>query len=130
MAEVIYPELSYQIIGALFDAYNEIGPSHHEKYCQRAVASMLTQRRLPFVEQWPVDLVVNGQVIGKYFLDFLVDGKVIVELKVGDRFRKSDFLQAQAYLRATRIQLAILARFGRERLISQRVLNLPDYQRS
>ncbi|MFQ6049535.1 MAG: GxxExxY protein [Candidatus Paceibacterales bacterium] len=36
--DLIYPELSYQIIGILFEVYNQLGPGHHEKHYHKAIA--------------------------------------------------------------------------------------------
>ncbi len=121
---LIHEDVSYQIIGALFDAYNTIGPSHKELYCQRAVAKMFDKRDLEYQEQVVVPLEIEGERIGNYRLDFLVSGIVVVELKVGRRFRKQDFIQANAYLRSMKKQLAILALFGPRDLLYKRVVNI------
>lgn len=39
--DILYPDLSYKIMGCAFDVYNEIGPGYHEKYYQRALAEAL-----------------------------------------------------------------------------------------
>ena len=42
--DLVYPELSYKIVGVLFEVYNEIGPGHHEKYYQKAIALGLKKK--------------------------------------------------------------------------------------
>ncbi len=121
--DLLYPELSYQIIGSAFDVYNEIGSGHHEKYYQRALAEALTRRKLPFAEQVSFPLKYNGKVIGRKVLDFVVDDKVVVEIKKGDRFSKSHIDQVLEYLKTNNFRLAILINFGNSGVTFKRIVN-------
>ena len=122
--DVVYPELSYQIVGALFDVSNEIGSGHLERVYQRAVAKALQQRNLSFVEQIPFDICFNGEKVGDYILDFLIEGKVILELKQGDRFKRANLDQVVAYLKATHCRLALLANFTSQGVKYRRLVNI------
>ena len=123
MAELVYPELSYKIIGILFGVHSQLGGKYQEKYYQRAVEVSLKEAKLSFKKEITVDLSFNGQRIGKYFLDFLIDGKVVLELKATPRFNRDDFRQVIAYLRAKKLKLGILANFRGDKLIYKRILN-------
>lgn len=68
--DLVYPDLSYQIIGILFESYNKLGSGHHEKYYQRAVAIGLTQSRLSFQQQVYLPIMFEGEKVGSYFLIF------------------------------------------------------------
>lgn len=81
MPEILYKELSYQIIAALYDAFKTLGSSYKEKYCQKAVEQYLIKRSIPYSKELPVDLVVEGKFIGQHFLDFLIENKVVLEIK-------------------------------------------------
>ena len=120
--KLILPELSYQIVGACFDAHNEIGGGQREKYYQKAVAIHLGKRGIRFQEQVHVPLVCDGSVIGRYILDFLVNGQIVLELKAGSHFRKSDFDQVTQYLIQRNLPLGILARFDTDTVVTRRVL--------
>ncbi|KKR59777.1 MAG: hypothetical protein UT99_C0024G0001, partial [Candidatus Curtissbacteria bacterium GW2011_GWA2_40_31] len=61
--------------------------------------------------------------IGKYFLDFLIEDKVILELKATPRFNREDFRQVSAYLKAKDLKLGILANFRGDKLVYKRILN-------
>ncbi len=122
--DVIYPELSYQIIGILFSVFNSLGYGYKEKYYQSAIANELETAKLPFKEQVPFAVKFRGKIIGRHFLDFLIYGKVILEIKQGDRFSRSDITQVTGYLRTTGLRLAILARFSRKGLIFKRIVNI------
>ena len=122
--DVIYPELSYQIIGILFSVFNSLGYGYKEKYYQIAIANELETAKLPFKEQVPFAVKFHRKIIGRHFLDFLIYGKVILEIKQGDRFSRSDITQVTGYLRTTGLRLAILARFSRKGLIFKRIVNI------
>jgi GxxExxY protein len=122
--EVIYKELSYKIVGILFDVYNQLGPGHSEKTHERAVANGLNQKLLNFRRQVQADLIYNNEYIGKFFLDFLIENKIILELKIGRKFSKLSFNQVFNYLKATQLKLAILATFAFSGVKFIRLLNI------
>lgn len=124
MTKLVHDELSYQIIGSCFEVHNEIGGGHRESFYQKGLAAVLRQREIPFQEQVHVDLVVAGEKVGKYFLDFLVDKRVIIEIKSSKFFRQSDFRQATAYLQALKLELALLVAFTPTGVRYKRVVNL------
>jgi GxxExxY protein len=70
--DLLFPELSFEIVGALFDVYKQLGGGHNEKYYQKAVAIGLEDRNIQFEEQRYVPLTFNEQLVGKYFLDFIL----------------------------------------------------------
>lgn len=122
-AKVIFPELSYKIVGILFEVHTQLGNRYQEKYYQRAVEVKLKNKRIDYKREIAVDLTIDGERIGKYFLDFLIDDKIIVELKVKSALVKNDFRQISAYLKSSNLKLGILANFYGNRLEYKRVLN-------
>lgn len=123
LTKIIYPELSYEIIGLLFKVHNELGNRYQEKYYQRAVEVKLKIKRIPYEKEIIVDLKIDNEKIGKYFLDFLIDKKIILELKAKPILTKNDYRQVKAYLRSTNLKLGILVNFYPESLQYERVLN-------
>ncbi|MEI6511460.1 MAG: GxxExxY protein [Candidatus Uhrbacteria bacterium] len=119
---LVLPELSYQIVGACFDAHNEIGGGQREKYYQKAVAVHLRKKGIRFREQLHAPLICDGQTIGRYILDFLVNEQIVLELKAGRSFRKADFDQVVQYLVQKKLPLGILVRFDVDSVIYRRVL--------
>jgi len=73
--------LSYEIVGCAFEVYNELGPGHSERTYQKAMAVMLKKRNLNFIEQLHAPVSFKDEKLNGRFMDFLVEEKVIVELK-------------------------------------------------
>ena len=121
--QVIYPELSYQIVGILYEVYNELGYGYREKHYERAIAQSLARQRLPFKRQLVYRIMFKGECVGRYFLDFLIDDKIILELKCGNYFSRQNMWQVRAYLFVSKKQLAILANFTAEGVRYKRVVN-------
>ncbi|MBU1163991.1 GxxExxY protein [Patescibacteria group bacterium] len=122
--ELIYPKLSYAIVGILFDVYNTLGPGYHEKNYQNAIKEELIRNKISFQEQVYIPIKFKGDKIGNYYLDFLIDNRIILELKRGERYYKKDFNQVYAYLQATDLKLGILAIFASKNLYFKRILNI------
>lgn len=121
--KVILPELSYTVMGILFKVHNELGPALLEKYYQRAVEKELESEKISFLREVPIALEYRGKNIGRYFLDFVVEGKVILELKANKYTDPKFFKQVLSYLKKTKLPLAILVNFRRERLEYRRIIN-------
>ena len=121
--DLVYPELSYKIVGCAFDVYNSLGGGHHEKYYQRALAGAFKERGLKSVEQVYYPLKFNEIVVGKNFLDFLVDDRLIVEIKKGNNFSKRHIDKVLEYLKISKIKLAILINFGLNEVSFKRIVN-------
>ena len=123
-SELIYPELSYSIIGALFAVDNKIGYRHKEAVYQKALANEFAKRNIVYAEQEYSPINYDGKNIGKYFFDFLVDGKIVVELKTREYFLRKDIQQIYSYLKNENLQLGILAHFTRSGIRHKRIVNI------
>ncbi len=123
ISDVVYPELSYKIMGVLFDVHNNLGSSFQEKYYQKAIAEKLKQAGIPFVKEFPITLNIDGLNLGRYFIDFVVDNKIALEVKRIDYFTKKEWHQVTAYLSAGKLKLGILVNFSKPSLIYKRILN-------
>jgi len=124
--DLVYPELSYKIVGCAFEVFNELGFGHAEKYYQKAMAIALKNADLNFKEQFYAPLKFQGELVGKLYLDFLVEDKVIIELKKSDRFSKSNIDQVNQYLLSSKLQLALLINFSSKGIISKRLVNIEE----
>lgn len=121
--KVIYKELSYQIVGILFEVYNDLGYGYQEKYYERAIDKYLIAAELKFRRQASYKIAAKGEVIGRYYIDFIVEDKIVLEIKKGSYFSKRNIEQVAGYLAATGMKLAILANFTPNGVKFFRVLN-------
>lgn len=123
VVKIVEADLSYKIVGVLFSVHSELGNRYQEKYYQRAVEEGLNQIGVEFKKELAVGLEFSGKKIGKYFLDFLVEDKIVLELKAVPRLLPKDFKQVLAYLVANNLELGLLANFRTPSLTCKRILN-------
>jgi len=122
--KLLYPELSYRVVGILFDVYNELGYGYQEKYYERAIETELKSKGINYKKQLYVPLEFKNQKIGNYFLDFLIEDKIVLELKKGDRFSKKNIDQVYGYLKVKNLKLGIIAQFSSTDLKFKRIVNI------
>lgn len=84
---------------------------------------MLRKKGLKVKTQHPITVHFEGEIVGQYYADMLIEDKVILELKVAERISKAHMVQALNYLKGTRLKLAIIINFGPKGLDSHRVVN-------
>ena len=113
---LVYEELSYQIRGALYEVYNALGTGFREETYKLAVAAELEQRHISVAREVVFEITYKGKVIDLYRADIVVDGKVILELKVVDELHPRHSAQLLSYLKASGLQLGLLVNFGKERV--------------
>lgn len=125
MANIIYKEESYKLMRVLFDVYNTLGPSYEEKHYHRALEVRFKNNNIPFIHEYEIDLPYENGSLGKFFADFLVLGKIILEIKKSKFITNDDRRQIYRYLKATNAKLGIVANFGRKNKLQYvRIINL------
>jgi len=122
--KLVYPELSYEVVGILYDVFNELKSGHKEIYYQNAIAVGLRRSNINFKEQVYSPITFKDELVGKYFFDFLIEDKIILEIKAGDKFSRKNIEQTYSYLRASDLNLGILANFTGSGVKFKRILNI------
>lgn len=122
--DLVYPELSYQLVGCAYEVFNELGFGFHEKYYQRAYAIALKNKNILFTEQLYHKLEFQDKLIGKAFFDFFVEEKVVMELKKDNRFSKQHVDQVLEYIKRKDLKLALLFNFTRNGVVYKRFINV------
>lgn len=122
--DLVYPDLCYQIIGILFNVGIEVGFGHKESFYQKAVVKGLENNGLNFKEQLPVKLFYKDKFIGIYYFDFLIEDKIVLEIKTKTYFSKKDIEQLYSYLKAKGLKLGILAHFTPSGVKFKRIVNI------
>jgi len=121
---LVYPQLCYKIVGILYNVFNEVGPGHKEVYYQNALRIAFKNAKVKFREQVYVPLKYQDEKIGRYFLDFLIEDKLLLEIKKDTIFRQSNIKQVYSYLKAKDLKLGIIANFTRDGVKFKRIVNL------
>jgi GxxExxY protein len=123
-SDLLYPELSYKIMGVLFEVYNELGHGLSEQTYQKAVSVGFKNLSMKFQEQVYAPISFQGQKIASHYFDFLVEELIVLEIKKGDRFAKAHITQVYEYLRNKKLKLGILAYFAPKKVHYKRIVNL------
>jgi len=119
---IIYRDLSYQIMGAIFEVHKGLGPGFLESVYHKALVEEFSRRGMKVETQKTIDLVYKDKKIGVHRLDLVVDDKVVVELKTVERFPIHHKAQLTSYLKASGYKLGILVNFSKSKVEYQRVL--------
>ena len=126
-------EVTDAIIGAAIDVHRELGPGFLESIYEQALAVEFALRGIPFIRQHPVPLFYRDHQIGEHRLDFLVDGKIIVELKAIEKLENVHFAIVRSYLKATGVSDGLILNFSTmpltvKRVRRERTFDPPDLQ--
>lgn len=120
---IIHKDLSYKIVGVLFDVYNDLGYGYQEKIYERAIAVCFDKLNISYARQKSFLITFKEEIIGRYYLDFLVENRIVLELKRGSYFSRRNIGQIKGYLKVTGLKLAILAQFTPNGVKTFRALN-------
>ncbi|MEN7974017.1 MAG: GxxExxY protein [Verrucomicrobiota bacterium] len=120
--ELIYPELSYSIIGSAMEVHNGLGPGWDEWDYHRAMIEALSSSGHEVLSHNRKALGHRGEVVDHFELDLLVDDLIILELKhIKSAFHPEHYTQIINYLKRWEKRLGILINFGLERLANKRI---------
>ena len=114
--------LTHRIIGAAFRVSSVLGTGFLEKVYENSLSHELRIRGLSVEQQHPVLVRYDGEVVGNYIADILVQGNVVVEIKAVARLERAHLSQCSNYLRATGLRICLLLNFGRPALELKRVV--------
>ncbi len=114
-------ELTEKVIGIAIAVHRELGPGFLETIYEAAMAIALTEAGMAFERQVAVPILYHGQRVGEHRLDLLVEKELVVELKARAAFEDVHFAITRSYLRATKLQRALLLNFAAPTLQVKRV---------
>jgi len=105
-------ELAHAVIGAAIEVHRLLGPGYLESVYEQALAVELGLRDIAFEKQKPMRILYKGVDVGEGRLDFLVNARLIVELKAVDSLAAIHQAQVLSYLKSTQLQLGLLINFN------------------
>ena len=112
MVEYKHKELTHNIINAAHTVHNTLGYGFLEKVYHKSLFIELNKRGCNVEYEKSVQVCYEGQVVGDYSLDLLVENKVIVEIKAVDRYTSAFEAQLLNYLKATGLEVGLIINFG------------------
>jgi len=107
-----YIKLTEKIIEIFYKVYNRLGYGFLEKVYENAMMIELNKDGINAISQSPIKVLYEGEIIGEYYADIIVDSKVIVEIKASKRLVEENEAQLLNYLRATDVEIGLLLNFG------------------
>lgn len=124
MTELIYSDLTYEVRGAIFEVYNQLHDlGLSEEGWENALEIALQDHGLHVQRQTEYELRYEGYRIGRFFVDVLVDEKLLLEIKAEPKLLPIDEAQVITYLRVTGLKLGMLVNFGGRELKIKRIPN-------
>ncbi len=115
--------LSEQVIGSAYAVSNGPGCGFLEKVYENALAYELRKAGLKVQQQWPIRIHHDGELVGEYAADLLVEDCILVEFKAVREFDDVHLAQCLNYLSATGLSLCLLLNFGKPGVHVKRIVN-------
>ena len=123
MADIILKEESYKIIGLCMEVHNQLGVGFKEIIYKDALEIEFKSNKIPFTREKQFKIEYKGIVLPRrYPADFIIYDKIILEVKATSLIIESFVAQTINYLKASGLQLGIIANFGEKSFTSKRVV--------
>ncbi len=121
--KIFYKNESYKIIGICLEVYNILGKGHSEVVYKDALEYEFQQNNIPFSREKQYKIQYKDIILRhRYFADFVVWDKIILEVKAIEGLTNSNIKQILNYLAASGLKLGLLINFGEDSLIYKRVV--------
>ncbi|MBT6690676.1 GxxExxY protein [archaeon] len=114
-------ELTEEIIRIFYKVYNTLGYGFLERVYENALKIEFRKAGIDFENQVPVQVFYEEEIVGDYVADFIIDGRVVVEVKAHLGLGVSDESQLLNYLRCTGKDVGLLLNFGKEAEVKRKV---------
>ncbi len=111
---MLYEDKTKKIIQAFYKVYNKLGYGFLESVYQKALLIELRKMGFYCQEEAKIEVFYDGEVVGNYRADIIIDECIIIENKAAEALAKDNEYQLINYLKATKIEVGLLLNFGKK----------------
>ena len=123
MDKVIYPELSYKVCGLCFKVHNNLGQFRSEKSYADALENLLKLEGIEYKREFALGSSFEGEDDRRNIPDFIIEDKIILDLKAKRIVTKEDYYQMKRYLTVSNKKLGLIVNFRQKYINPKRILN-------
>jgi GxxExxY protein len=120
--DILYKDLSYTIIGTAMEVHRKLGCALPEQIYNKALALEFTKLGIPCDRERYYKVAYDQEMLGKFFVDLLIDNKIILELKSDERITLNHESQLFTYLHISGIRVGYVLNFGVRKLQFKRLI--------
>lgn len=121
MTPYLHSEITEKVLKCFYKVHSTLGFGFLEKVYENALLIELRKAGLMVSKQYPIKVNYEGNIIGEYFADIIVEGVVILELKAAECIIEEHELQLINYLKATEIEIGLLLNFGKKAEVRRKI---------
>lgn len=119
---IIYPELSYKVCGFCFYIHNKLGRYLNEKQYADALENLLKESKIKYIREKALLSSFKGEKERRNIPDFIVEDKIVIDIKAKPFITKEDYFQMRRYLISSKKKLGLIINFRQKYLYPKRVL--------
>ena len=124
---MLHEDITEKVIAGFYEVYNTLGYGFLEKYYEKAMLTELEALGLRAETQVQKQVFYKGLYLGDHYLDLVVEGKVVVEIKAVEQLIAVHEAQLLNYLRVTGFNVGLLLNFGKKPEIKRKVVGIPMF---
>ncbi len=114
-------KLTKSIIARVIRVHQKLGPGFLESIYKRALVVELTREKIPYEMEKEIVVLYEGMEVGRHFLDLVVAGEVIIELKAVQELNWTHYAQLRSYLSASGLRVGLLVNFSKSQAEYRRI---------
>jgi GxxExxY protein len=121
--EFLYKELTYKIIGCCMEVHNELGKGFNEVIYGDALEIEFNNKNINYSREKKFNVDYKGVQLKRYYkADFVIDDKIILEIKAISILTSSEIKQTLNYLAISKLKIGLLVNFGQDSLSYKRII--------
>lgn len=122
-SEFLYKEETYKIIGICMDVHNQLGKGFNEVVYGDALEIEFIDNQINYSRETKFDINYKGNILPhKYKADFIINDKIVLEIKAIECLTSSHIKQTLNYLAVSKLKIGLLINFGEESLKYKRII--------